>query len=28
VEVPDAGHPVHLDNPPAFEAAVRQFLAG
>jgi pimeloyl-ACP methyl ester carboxylesterase len=27
VEVPDAGHPVHLDNPPAFEAAVRAFLA-
>ncbi len=26
VEVPHAGHSVHLDNPPAFEAALRSFL--
>ena len=26
VEIADAGHPIHLDNPPAFEAAVRKFL--
>jgi pimeloyl-ACP methyl ester carboxylesterase len=26
-EIPDAGHLIALDNPPAFEAAVREFLA-
>ena len=27
VEIPDAAHLIPLDNPPAFEAAVRTFLA-
>jgi pimeloyl-ACP methyl ester carboxylesterase len=27
VEIPDAGHLIALDNPPAFEAAVREFLS-
>ena len=26
VEIPDSGHPIPMDNPEAFEKAVRQFL--